>query len=187
MPLSTKAFLRADIVNSVVSEYSHRSVMKSVSSARRPCVDGITEPRPVRGTYVLIISLDHDRVVTVGKLGQMMFRAGTYSYCGSAMAGYQGRVGRHFSKNKKIRWHIDYLLQEAEPVGAFLVRGGDGMECSLSGLLSSLVGSEPIEGFGCSDCSCRSHLYRIEESAIQTMAEAIHRLSSREEHSSENH
>jgi Uri superfamily endonuclease len=161
--------------------------MKSVSASRGPKVDGITKPGPGRGTYVLIISLDHDRLITVGKLGQIMFRAGTYSYCGSAMAGYQGRVGRHFSKDKKLRWHIDYLLQAAEPVGAFLVRGGEGMECSLSELLSSLTGSEPVEGFGCSDCSCRSHLYRIEESAIQVMAEAIGRLSSRGEHSSENH
>jgi Uri superfamily endonuclease len=161
--------------------------MKNVSVAKSSRVDGIMKPGPGRGTYVLIISLDHDRLITVGKLGQIMFLAGTYSYCGSAMAGYQGRVGRHFSKYKKLRWHIDYLLQAAEPVGAFLVQEEEGMECALSGLLSSLVGSEPVEGFGCSDCSCRSHLYRIEESAIQAMTEAIERLSSRGEHSSENH
>jgi Uri superfamily endonuclease len=126
-----------------------------------------------RGTYVLVVSLDHNRLITVGKLGQILFRSGVYAYCGSAMAGYRGRVGRHFRKDKKVRWHIDYLLQEAEPVGAYLVQGGEGMECSLGRLLSSLDGSEPVPGFGCSDCSCHSHLYRIEESTISSLTGAL--------------
>ena len=102
------------------------------------------------------------------------------------MAGYRTRVGRHFSRDKKLRWHIDYLLQEAEPVGAFLAPGGEGMECSLGRLLSSLGGSEPVLGFGSSDCSCRSHLYRIEESAIPSLTEGIGSLSSTSERPPEN-
>lgn len=113
-----------------------------------------------------MITLDRDRTITIGKLGRIHFSAGTYAYCGSAMAGYRGRVGRHFSRDKKLRWHIDFLLQEAEPVGAFLVKGGEGMECSLGRILSELVHSEPIRGFGCSDCSCHSHLFRIDEASI---------------------
>ena len=85
-----------------------------------------------RGTYVLIVSLDRDCLITVGKLGQIRFRSGIYAYCGSAMAGYRSRVGRHFSQDKKLHWHIDYLLEEAEPIGAFLVQGGDDIECVLS-------------------------------------------------------
>jgi sugar fermentation stimulation protein A len=124
------------------------------------------------------VALDHDITITVGKLGQILFRAGTYAYCGSAMAGYRTRLGRHFSLDKKLRWHIDYLLQEAEPVGAFLLPGGEGVECSLGRLLSSLSGSEPIDGFGSSDCSCRSHLFRIEESAIPSLTDGIGSISS---------
>ena len=126
-----------------------------------------------RGTYVLLVSLERDRSITVGRLGVMTFSSGIYAYCGSAMAGYRGRVGRHFSKDKKIRWHIDYLLREAEPVGAFLVHGGEGVECSLGALLSRLEGSEPVVGFGCSDCSCVSHLYHIEEASLSSLADAI--------------
>jgi Uri superfamily endonuclease len=70
------------------------------------------------------------------------------------MAGYRGRLGRHFSQEKRLRWHIDYLLQEAEPVGAFLVHGGAGMECS-----------------------CISHLYRIDESSIPSLTGEIGKLS----------
>ena len=132
-----------------------------------------------RGPYILVVSLDHNRLIMVGKLGQIIFRSGVYAYCGSAMAGYRGRVGRHFSKDKKVRWHIDYLLQEAEPVGAYLIRGGEGVECSLGRLLSSLEGSEPVLGFGCSDCSCPSHLYRIEESTIASLTDALEEMRQR--------
>ena len=134
-------------------------------------------PEPGRGAYVLIVSLENERLIAVGRLGQIRFKAGMYAYCGSAMAGYRGRVGRHFKQDKKLRWHIDYLLQVAEPVGAYLIQGGEGMECALGRLLSSLEGSEPVEGFGSSDCSCRSHLYWIEDGSIQTLTEEIGSLS----------
>ena len=93
------------------------------------------------------------------------------------MADYRGRVGRHFSKDKKLRWHIDYLLEEAGPVGALLVAGGEGVECALGRLLSTLENSEPIKGFGSSDCSCDSHFYRIEESSIPALIENIKAFS----------
>jgi Uri superfamily endonuclease len=93
------------------------------------------------------------------------------------MGGYRGRVGRHFSSSKKLRWHIDYLLEEAEPVAALLVPGGEGMECALGRILSVMEGSVPIKGFGSSDCPCGSHLYRIEESSIPFLAEKIKTFS----------
>ena len=130
-----------------------------------------------RGAYVLLVALDRDHLITVGKLGQIHFPAGTYAYCGSAMAGYRGRVGRHFSRDKKLHWHIDYLLEQAEPVGAFLVPGGEGVECSLGRLLSTLENSEPINGFGSSDCSCGSHFYLIEESSIPVLIKNIKAFS----------
>jgi Uri superfamily endonuclease len=126
-----------------------------------------------------MIVLPDEHLITVGKLGRIRFRSGTYLYCGSAMAGYRGRVGRHFSKEKKLRWHIDYLIQVAEPVGAYLVHGGEGVECMLGGLISSLDGSEPIEGFGASDCSCRSHLFRIDDGSINALTELIADLAAR--------
>jgi sugar fermentation stimulation protein A len=143
-------------------------------------------PAEERGTYVLIVSLEKDRTIAVGKLGFIEFAAGTYAYCGSAMAGYRNRIKRHFSREKRLHWHIDYLLEEAEPVGAFLLPGGDGVECSLGKLLSSLTGSEPVVGFGSSDCSCRSHLYRIEDSSIPILTESIEQLWQRRTTAPEN-
>jgi Uri superfamily endonuclease len=134
-----------------------------------------------------LVSLDRDCAITVGKLGRIDFRAGTYAYCGSAMAGYRGRVGRHFSRVKKLRWHIDYLIEVAEPVSAFLVAGGEGMECALGRLLSGLEGSLPVPGFGSSDCRCTSHLFWIEESSIPSLAEGIKSFSSGAGACPENH
>jgi Uri superfamily endonuclease len=93
------------------------------------------------------------------------------------MGGYRGRVGRHFSSSKKLRWHIDYLLEEAEPVAALLVPGGEDMECALGRILSALDGSEPVKGFGSSDCPCGTHLYRIEESSLPFLAGKIKAFS----------
>jgi sugar fermentation stimulation protein A len=150
------------------------------SGSRRPgerALPDLGAPDPVRGTYVLVVALELDLTMTVGMLGHIDFRNGLYAYCGSAMAGYRGRVGRHFAKEKKVRWHIDYLLREAQPVAAFLVRGGEGVECSLGAMISGLEGSEPVPGFGCSDCSCVSHLFRIEEGSLSAMTQAIDRMN----------
>jgi Uri superfamily endonuclease len=120
-----------------------------------------------------VIALERDQWITIGKLGPLQFEAGTYGYCGSAMAGFRGRVGRHFSKDKKLRWHIDYLLKMAQPVGAYLVPGGKEMECALGSFLSELPGSKPVKGFGSSDCSCSSHLFLIDEASIPELLEKL--------------
>ena len=163
-------------VYKVIAEYTSR--IGGRSDRFRP--DRYEEELPIsgtpdgeRGTYVLLVSLDRDVLIEVGRLGIIHFSAGTYAYCGSAMAGYRGRVGRHFSSSKKLRWHIDYLLEEAKPVAALLVPGGEGMECALGRILSAMDGSEPVKRFGSSDCTCVSHLYRIQESSISFLAEKI--------------
>lgn len=64
------------------------------------------------------------------------------------------------------RWHIDYLTSVAEEREALLVPSEKNIECSLARRLRSLSGvSEPIPGFGSSDCRCRSHLFLIDERA----------------------
>lgn len=62
-----------------------------------------------RGTYILVVRLDSPRDLRVGALGDIRFDAGTYIYAGSAMGGLDQRLSRHLSREKTIRWHIDYL------------------------------------------------------------------------------
>jgi len=100
-------------------------------------------------SYVLIMQNDGEREIEVGKLGKFKFKPGFYYYVGSARR--ISRVARHFGE-KKRRWHIDYISDEFELIGAILFKIG---ECELAGKIKL----EKIPGFGCSDCSCESHLF----------------------------
>jgi Uri superfamily endonuclease len=61
-------------------------------------------------TYCLITQLNKNSTIKVGKLGEIDFKKGYYVYVGSALNSIDSRVWRHLSKEKKLFWHIDYLL-----------------------------------------------------------------------------
>jgi Uri superfamily endonuclease len=111
----------------------------------------------MKGSYVLLVELADNKNVTVGKLGSFPFAKGFYAYVGSAMNGLRGRLARHLSKDKKLHWHIDYLLQEGRVIEIIACPSGEKVECSLAQALASKL--DPVGGFGASDCHCRSHLY----------------------------
>ncbi len=112
----------------------------------------------MKGTYLLFLKIDKDLTLNVGKLGEINFKRGWYVYVGSGMNSLIGRVARHFKKVKKKRWHVDYLSVEANEMVAFLIPNKK-IECDLAKDLAKRF--EPIEGFGCSDCKCLSHLFYI--------------------------
>ena len=110
----------------------------------------------VPGLYQLRIRLMRAATARVGRLGRQPFDAGWYVYTGSARGGLIQRVSRHLRPDKRLHWHIDYLLAVADRVEAFVLPAPDLTECELHG---SLVGGRTsIPGFGASDCMCRSHL-----------------------------
>ena len=116
-----------------------------------------------KGTYLLRIVLLSDRNLEIGSLGKLHFPVGTYCYAGSAMNGLDQRIGRHLSREKKIRWHIDYLTLSADSVAAYLSESpGEIGECRMAELMKK-AGWTPVKGFGCSDCRCQSHLFRVTE------------------------
>lgn len=108
--------------------------------------------------YFVIFRLEEDKKIRVGKLGEIDFRKGYYVYVGSAKRGLNKRIRRHMKKEKRMRWHVDYLSVEAEFVDAFKVGVS---ECELAKLAASLM--EGIKDFGCSDCKCKSHLFYSED------------------------
>ena len=63
------------------------------------------------GVYALILEADRCLEVTVGKFGTLDVQPGYYAYIGSALGpgGLAARLKRHFSRDKLLRWHIDYL------------------------------------------------------------------------------
>lgn len=113
----------------------------------------------MKGAYVLLIKLSEDRDLRIGALGEFFFPAGFYVYTGSSMTNLEKRVRRHFSKRKKTRWHIDYLLHEAEIIQAILFPSEEKEECKVNEVIfNSSEGAPLAKGFGSSDCTCETHL-----------------------------
>ena len=111
----------------------------------------------MKGCYCLTIHLKNTKKIKVGKLGKINFKNGYYVYVGSAMNSLESRIKRHLSDEKKLHWHVDYLLRKAEITDVIYNESKRKIECDLSQLIS--LKSEGIEDFGCSDCECESHLY----------------------------
>jgi len=107
--------------------------------------------------------------ITVGKLGTVTFPAGYYLYVGSALGpgGLEARLARHRPStssgqrrcDKKLHWHIDYLLEHAQLVEVWSAATEDKLECLWAQVARELPDSEvTVPGFGSSDCRCPSHL-----------------------------
>ena len=109
------------------------------------------------GSYVLLIQLPEEQAIRIGSLKAIHFPSGYYAYVGSAMGGFKPRLSRHLKANKKLRWHIDYLLAKALVTGIILGESKDRVECAIAQALSQQF--DPIPSFGASDCRCRSHLF----------------------------
>jgi Uri superfamily endonuclease len=122
----------------------------------------VVELSGLKGVYVLVIQLSGDAEIRVGALGKMPFAKGTYVHIGSAQNNLEKRVARHFRRKKRVFWHIDYLLQNpcAKVVKVFWKAAGKTEECEIAKKIGAE--GEPVVGFGCSDCRCKSHLFRVE-------------------------
>jgi Uri superfamily endonuclease len=121
---------------------------------------------PEGGLYQLLIRLDAPTRLRIGALGEWELAAGWYVYTGSAKRCLPHRVARHRAAHKPLRWHIDYLTSVASVVDVHVWPLGKWDECGLHRALLARPGvSEPVRGFGSSDCRCRSHLARLEERA----------------------
>ena len=129
-------------------------------------VDRLDEPSldllPEKGVYTIVLLLKEERAMGVGSLGVVRMKRGLYAYTGSGLGrgalSLRGRVSRHLSKRKKLRWHIDYLTssESSVVVGVVASQAEKRLECAIASVINSMA--EPVEGFGCSDCKCRSHL-----------------------------
>jgi sugar fermentation stimulation protein A len=118
-----------------------------------------------RGSYILILKLPPGRKLNIGKLGRISLKGGYYLYVGSARKSLTQRLERHKRERKKLFWHIDYLRAHAEVHLALPIRASDPLECELAQALKRISQWE-IPGFGCSDCSCSSHLFGMGQDPI---------------------
>jgi sugar fermentation stimulation protein A len=118
------------------------------------------------GAYQIYIEIKADCSIKIGSLGTVDFKKGIYVYTGSAMRNLAQRVDRHRRKEKKLRWHIDYLLDNdnTEIIKTDVFSSGERQECLLNqSILRSRPGAQPVPGFGSSDCrQCEGHLIYIQ-------------------------
>lgn len=139
-----------------------------------------------KGVYCLIFE-NQACNFEVGKKGGFSFSSGFHVYVGSALGGGGlKRVQRHVNlsrnKDKKPKWHVDYLhlnpsfgLDSA--VCAFTPSK---LECELAKELSGTTYNESgisfVQGFGCTDCKCNSHLFYRRENPVFEITEAFKAL-----------
>jgi endonuclease-3 len=121
------------------------------------------------GTYALVFEVAERATVEVGALGRTEFPTGDYAYVGSAFGpGGFARVDRHrrhlAGTDGTVHWHVDALttLPAASFVAAVLAPGAD-VECAVARRLPP----GPVDGFGASDCDCRSHLAGVPRSVVE--------------------
>ncbi|MDD4255963.1 MAG: DUF123 domain-containing protein [Methanofollis sp.] len=132
----------------------------------------------MKGVYCLVLQTPACEI-EVGRLGTVRFRAGYHIYVGSALGpgGLEARVGRHVrlaaTREGRPHWHIDRLLLSSDValVGAVLGATEEDMECRIA----AAIGGEAVPGFGCTDCSCPSHLFFRPEDPFAEIAEAFRR------------
>lgn len=120
-----------------------------------------------RGSYLIVLHLTEDKEITVGKLGDITFKKGYHVYVGSAMANLTARIERHKKLRKNFHWHIDSLRDASDFVSVYAIRSSDRLECEIARAMSKIA-EWKAEGFGCSDCSCPTHLFGFVDNPIRS-------------------
>ncbi len=124
----------------------------------------------VRGSYCLCIRVERDSEISIGSLGVVSFLKGRYVYVGSALNSLIPRLARHLrtsrGEGRVAHWHIDYLLREpgVEIEAIYATDWAVRMECEIAARVAER--GEAVPRFGCSDCTCESHLYRVRSSGF---------------------
>ena len=111
---------------------------------------------PEHTLYAVFLTLPEDTTIQIGALGTFNFPQGNYVYIGSAKKNIVKRTGRHYEKNKKKRWHLDYFRPfcDITEIQSFKEEAG---ECALAARFSK-QGAIVVNRFGASDCRCPGHL-----------------------------
>ena len=118
------------------------------------------------GTYALLIALERSGQAVIGRLGRFRFPVGFYLYVGSALGpgGLAGRLARHLRADKRLHWHVDYMLHARSASVAEVWTTSDAVrrECDWARAAMRLAGAQVVvPRFGASDCRCAAHLFNF--------------------------
>ena len=131
-----------------------------------------------KGIYCLVFKNPACKV-TVGALGPVPFAAGWHIYVGSALgSGGLKRLERHIAlsqnRDRRPKWHIDWLLKSPylSLRSAIFALTEERLECRLA----EALGGKGVPGFGCSDCTCTSHLFYRRSNPVKETKAAFRSL-----------
>jgi len=122
------------------------------------------KPGNHHGTYALIFSCPVPFKAVAGKLGPVFISSGYWIYVGSAFGpgGLRSRLSHHLKPSHRPHWHLDYIKSALRPVEFWTTTDPVKREHNWAAVLAALNGaSRPIQGFGATDCTCRSHLIHL--------------------------
>jgi Uri superfamily endonuclease len=119
----------------------------------------------MKGTYTIIVRCKHASYSTFGKLGRARLQRGYYLYTGSALGrgavSLERRIERHMRRQKRLRWHVDYLTSrpDCNVTGVVYVISDSRLECKVNSSLSKKLNVSPVLlKIGATDCKCNGHL-----------------------------
>jgi len=134
------------------------------------------------GSYVLCLAVNKPVKKLIGSLGRISFKKGYYCYVGSAMGRsvtLENRVSRHLRKEKRKRWHIDYLLASPSVsiLRILLLPSTERLEEKISSFLEKRA-DLTVSGFGSSDCKTKGNLHYFRkkaklEKAVESLLESF--------------
>lgn len=131
------------------------------------------------GTYALVLASSKAMRIPVGSFGELSVRPGFYVYVGSAFGpgGVKARTGRHRSRARRRRWHVDYLRSATRLEDIWFTHDPNRREHDWAAVVSEDMGGvAPLLGFGASDCDCKSHLYYFRtRPSGRSFARCVHR------------
>ena len=122
-----------------------------------------------KGTYALILFLENNQNIQIGKLGRFKFPKGYYIYVGSAFGpgGLNARLTHHFKPAVKPHWHIDYIKKKAVITNIRIDESGIRLEHQWASILQERKDATiPVPKFGASDCKCASHLFHFQDMPV---------------------
>ena len=124
-----------------------------------------------KGTYAIIYECHSGTTQQVGQWGLISLRHGYYIYVGSAFGpgGVSARVSHHLRKARKPHWHIDYLHGFLGPVTVCYTCDHRRLEHRWAEVFLEMDHLSSFQGFGCSDCSCHSHLFFTSKNPQSTL------------------
>ena len=133
---------------------NHKRVLKSMQTVQLSKLG--------QGSYILILHLKRTKIISIGKLGNLRFPQGYYTYVGSALGpgGLASRLKHHLHTTATPHWHIDYLRPRARLVEIWISEFEERLEHLWATMSTHLnETTRRFKGFGCSDCKCPSHLF----------------------------